>query len=78
MKKHTRWALAIVVLAAVAVAAASAMAFAGRDASATRSDNVKARSSISSADDAVRAERRESFSHTGCSKRTERASTPAV
>jgi hypothetical protein len=57
-------ALAVAFLVAVTAFAVSAMAFTGRDASATR-PNV--RSPAASADQ-IRAERRESFRRTRCSK----------
>ena len=73
MKRRMRVALAVAFLVAVTAFAASAMALTGRDASATP---VKVRSPAASADQ-IRAERRESFSRTGCSKHM-RQNTPDV
>jgi hypothetical protein len=64
MKRRMRVALTIASLVAVTVITVSAMAFTGRDASGTP---VKVRSPAASADQ-IRAERRESFRRTGCSK----------
>jgi len=68
-----RVVLAVAFLVAVTAVAASAMAFTGRDASATP---VKVRNQATLADQ-IRAERRESFSRTGCSKHM-RQNTPDV
>ena len=73
MKRRMRVALAVAFLVAVTAVAVSAMAFTGRDASATP---VKVRSPAASADQ-IRAERRESFRRTGCSKHM-RQNTPDV
>ncbi len=73
MKRRMRVALTVASLVAVTVVAVSAMAFTGHDASATP---VKVRSPAASADQ-IRAERRESFRRTGCSKHM-RQNTPDV
>jgi hypothetical protein len=73
MKRRMRVALTVASLVAVMVVTVSAMAFTGRDASATP---VKVRSPAASADQ-IRAERRESFRRTGCSKHM-RQNTPDV
>jgi hypothetical protein len=73
MKRRMRVALAVAFLVAVTAFAVSAMAFTGRDASPTQ---PKVRSPAASADQ-VRAERRESFRRTKCSKHM-RQSTPDV
>jgi hypothetical protein len=72
MKKHLRWALALAVLVVVAAVTASAMAFAGREAGAQRPDKPAARGTAP-IDEAIRAERRESSRHTGCSAQAHRA-----
>jgi hypothetical protein len=73
MKRRMRVALAVAFLVAVTVFAVSAMALSGRDANATR---PTVRSPAASADQ-IRAERRESFRRTGCSKHM-RQHTPDV
>ena len=73
MKRRMRVVLAVAFVMAVTAVAASAMAFTGRDASATP---VKVRNPAGLADQ-IRAERRESFSRTGCSKHV-RQNTPDV
>jgi hypothetical protein len=73
MSRRIRVALAVAFVVAVTAVAASAMAFTGRDASATP---VKVRGPAASADQ-IRAERRESFRRTGCSKHI-RQNTPDV
>jgi hypothetical protein len=73
MKRRIRVALAVVFLVAVTAFTVSATALTGHDASATR---PRVRSSAASADQ-LRAERRESFSRTGCSKHM-RQNTPDV
>jgi hypothetical protein len=65
MSRRIRVALAVAFVMAVTAVAASAMAFTGHRASATP---VKVRSPAASAADQIRAERRESFRRTGCSK----------
>jgi hypothetical protein len=73
MKRRIRVALAVVFLVAVTAFTLSVRALTGHDASATR---PKVRSPAASADQ-LRAERRESFSRTGCSKHM-RQNTPDV
>jgi hypothetical protein len=73
MKRRMRVALAVAFLVAATVVAASAMALTRHDASATP---MKVRSPAGLADQ-IRAERRESFSRTGCSKHM-RQNTPDV
>jgi hypothetical protein len=72
MKRRMRVALAVAFLVAVTAVAVSAMVLTGHDASATP---VKVRSPAASAEQ-IRAERRESFSRTGCKHR--RQNTPDV
>jgi hypothetical protein len=73
MKRSLRSLLAVAFLVAITAVAVSAMALTGNDASATP---VKVRSPAASADQ-IRAERRESFRRTGCSKHM-RQNTPDV
>ena len=73
MTRRMRVALLVAFLVAVTVFTVSAMALTGRDASATR---PKVRTPAASADQ-IRAERRESFRRTGCSKHM-RQNTPDV
>ena len=73
MKRRMHVALAVAFLVTVTVFAVSAMALTGRDASATQ---PKVRSPAASAEQ-IRAERRESFRRTGCSKHM-RQNTPDV
>jgi hypothetical protein len=77
MTRVKRWALGVVLLVAVALLALPAVVFAGRGSSApARSDNAKV--GEARAEETVRVERRESFRHTGCSKRTERFSPSSL
>ena len=77
MKSRLRYALAVAFLAAITAVAASALVFAGNDENASRtSGSPKARTPAALAEQ-VRAERRESFSRTGCSKHM-RQITPDV
>ena len=73
MKRRKRLALGIVLLVALALLALPAIVLAGHGSSnaPARSDNAKAGRATPSAE-SVRVERRESFRHTGCSKRAER------
>jgi hypothetical protein len=73
MTRRLRSALAVTFVVVVTAVAAAAMAFTGRDASAT---GPKVRGPAASADQ-IRAERRESFRRTGCSKHM-RQNTPDV
>jgi hypothetical protein len=78
MKRRLRFALALGLVVAVTAVAASAIAFAGRDASATRpSGSPTARTPAAQAEQ-IRVDRRDSFRHTGCSKRVRRLEAPDV
>jgi hypothetical protein len=78
MKRHLRSALAVALVVAITAVAVSAMAFTGRDASATsRSGSPKARTPGALAEQ-VRVDRRDSFRHTGCSKKARRSVAPDV
>ena len=73
MKRRMRVVLAVAFLVAVTAFTVSAMAFTGRDGSATRPKVSRPAASA----DQIRAERRESFRRTGCSKHM-RQNTPDV
>ena len=73
MKKSRNWALGVVLFIAVALLVLPAIVLAGRGSSTpVRFDNLKAGKAAPAAEQ-LRADRRESFQHKGCSKRTERA-----
>ena len=69
MSRRKRWLLGAVLLVAMVLLAVPAIVLAGSD---TSSDKTKA-GRASPAVEQLRAERRESFRHTGCSKRMGRA-----
>ena len=72
MKKSRNWAFGVVLFIAVALLVLPAIVLAGRDSSTpVRFDNTKAGATSPSAED-VRANRRDSFRHKGCSKRADR------
>jgi hypothetical protein len=78
MKRRLRAALAVAFLVAITAVAVSAMAFTGHDATATRpSGSPKARNPAALAEQ-IRVDRRDSFRHTGCSKRVRRLEAPDV
>jgi hypothetical protein len=77
MKRRLRFAFAIALVVAVTVVAASAIAFAGRDAKAVpQSGASKARTPAAA--EQIRAERRDSFRRTGCSKHVRHRVAPDV
>jgi hypothetical protein len=69
MRERKRWMLGAVLLVAMALLLLPAIVLAGQDSSQpARSDQAKAGSASVRAEK-LRLERRESFRHTGCSKR---------
>ena len=68
MKIRLRTALAVASAVAVTAVAASALAFTGNDASATKPSGAQKARTPAALADQIRAERRESYSRTGCSK----------
>jgi hypothetical protein len=69
MSRRKRWLLGAMLLGAMVLLVAPAIVLAGSD---TSSDQAKA-GRASPAAEQLRAERRESFRHTGCSKRMGRS-----
>ena len=77
MKIRLPFAIAIALIVTVTVVAASAIAFAGRDATAPpQSGAAKARTPTAA--EQIRAERRDSFRRTGCSKHMRHLVAPDV
>ena len=77
MKRSLRYVLAVAFVVAITAVAVSAMAFTGHDTSATRAVRKPEGAHSSRSTEQIRAERRESFSRTGCSKHM-RQMTPDV
>lgn len=74
MSRRKRWLLGVVLLVAIVLLTVPAIVLAGSD---TSSDRAKA-GRASPAAEQLRAERRESFRNTGCSKDKERFTTSDV
>jgi hypothetical protein len=71
MRNSRSWALGVALFIVIALLVVPAIVLAGRDSSATvRVDNPKGASAPPAAEQ-VRADRRDSFRHGGCSKRPE-------
>ena len=78
MSERKRWMLGAVLLVAMVLLLVPAIVLASGDSSApVRSDDAKAGSTSPAVED-IRADRRDSFRHDGCSKRMERFTDSSV